>query len=83
MTLCLYIWPRACRSAGVKTSGNQTSAGVALDEAPRRGNSNPAGITPTTVTGRRSMAIVDPIAERPPKRRVDRPWLMIATFDWA
>ena len=62
MTLCLYIIPRPCFSGGVKTSGSQTSAGVAFDDAPRRGNSNPAGITPTTVYGLRSRTIADRVA---------------------
>jgi hypothetical protein len=65
----------------VKTSGIQTSAGVAFEDAPRRGNSKPAGITPTTVNGWRSSAIVAPSAGRPAKWRVARPWLMMATLD--
>ena len=81
MTLCLYIIPRPSFSGAVKTSGSQTSAGVAFNDAPRRGNSNPAGITPTTVYGLRSRTIADPSGERPRKRRVQSAWLMIATLD--
>ena len=62
------------RSFGSKASGVHTSTAVAV------GNSNPGGITPTTVNGTASSWIgVPTMARSPPSTRVQKPWLTTTT----
>ena len=63
--------PRACRSTGVNTSGNQTSAGSALERGAALGETRTrrASRRPSCNGGDRWRS-VDPIAERPAKWRV-------------
>ncbi len=61
-------------SLGSKASGVHTSTLVAV------GNSNPGGITPTTVNGTASSWIGVPTTARsPPSTRVQKPWLTTTT----
>jgi hypothetical protein len=61
MSVLLYCIPHPWRSRGEKAIGRKTDAGSKLRPLPRGGNSNRSPITPTTVYGWRSRAMVRPI----------------------
>ena len=80
-TVLLYIPPKFWRSNVENAIGTYSAAGSPFDSAPRNGNSNRSGMTPTTVYGSRSSVIVRPTIDGSrPNARDHKPALSTATF---